>query len=106
MSKNSLNDTDRPNNFWMKLNKRGPKVTQNRRMQGTSVRLSLRYDGLELSSLMAATLYFLPLHTERKKIKSSKNGKILIEEGKLPGKKSVDMGLSKYLKEMAMPFIL
>ena len=59
---------DRPNNCWTKLNKRGPKVTQNRRMQGTSVRLSLRYDGLELSSLMAATLYFLPMHTEQQKI--------------------------------------
>ena len=45
-------------------------------MQGTSVRLSLRYDGLELSSLMAATLYFLPLHSERKTNKSSNNGQI------------------------------
>ena len=64
------------NNYWTKLNKRGPKVTQNRRMQGTSVRLSLRYDGLELSSLMAATLYFLPLHSERKTNKSCNNCKI------------------------------
>ena len=47
MCKKSLNNMDRPNNCWTKLNKRGPKVTQNRRMQGTSVRLSLRYDGLE-----------------------------------------------------------